>query len=257
MPDVQSTKPAYAVLCTPHRTYQLRQVQTSNSVFITHPVPCESNSDETPPSGICALATCNATLELHPLPNAALAHLIAALPVWHGRPDSLDVDLSARGATRTTQHDVFASIPFSDGECAVAWTHLCAFTHGNHAFVPSSRILTQLWHAILSAALADGIDLSSSFLVRDLLAAVADEGYPPALLAAVVARLLPEGEDVGDGWARVDRDECVRWTGTVILEACGGGGMGTAEFVEAWRDSLPETWRGEARLEKIKVGGDT
>jgi len=92
------------------------------------------------------------------------------------------------------------------------------------------------------------------FHTRDLCAAVEDEGYPLALVEAVVARLLPEGEDLADGWARVDGEKCVRWSGMVILEARGGAGMATAEFLEEWANALPEVWRGEARLESIKVG---
>lgn len=56
--------------------------------------------------------------------------------------------------------------------------------------------------------------------------------------------------------AAVDRAKCVPWVGRNLLAALDShyrSPRPTAEFLDVWRDALPESWRGDAQLEAIKV----
>ena len=53
-----------AVLCTDDHTFQLRQVQSSNSVFILQPSESRRGENEITPPILSAIAQCTSTLEL-------------------------------------------------------------------------------------------------------------------------------------------------------------------------------------------------
>ena len=63
--NIDSKQPSpSAVLCTDDLTYQLRQVQSSNSVFILQPSESLHGNNEIPSPSLSAIAQCTATLEL-------------------------------------------------------------------------------------------------------------------------------------------------------------------------------------------------
>ena len=68
-----------AVLCTDDRTYQLRQVQSSNSVFILQPSESSRGNDSIPSQSLLAIAQCTSTLELIPSDTAASFALASQL----------------------------------------------------------------------------------------------------------------------------------------------------------------------------------
>ncbi|KAJ9669614.1 hypothetical protein H2201_000481 [Coniosporium apollinis] len=251
--DGSPAKPAHAVLCTPTKTYQLRHVQTSNSVLITQPFEHYPNGkEELRVPGISAIAACTATLELHLTTDSAVPYLKQALPIWH--PTEAEVITPPSSQTTRSKHAIFDDIPLSPGECDAAWTHLCAFSHNGASFRPSARVRLQLWQALVSAAHAESIDLGSQFLMADLWKAIADKGYPQGLVEAVLRRLGPEEQDIASGWACIDASRCIAWVGTTMLEVQAelGTEVLTAQFLDAWRDSLPEAWRGGAELGAIQ-----
>lgn len=247
--------PAHAVLCTPNRTYQLRHVQTSNSVLITQAFEHYPNGEEElPVPGISAVAACTATLELHHTTDSALPYLKQALPIWHGAEGEVTTPPSSQAAR--SKYAIFADVPLSSGECDAAWMQLCAFSHNGASFRPSARVRLRLWQALVSAAYSESIDLGSQFLTSDLWKAISDEGYPQGLVEAVLRRLTPEEQDMATGWASIDASKCVAWVGATMLEAQAelGTELLTAQFLNGWRDSLPEAWRGGAELSAIQVG---
>lgn len=84
-----SGKTAYAVLCTPTKTYQLRQVQTSNSLFVTRPT-LDAHGNDIPVPTTRAVASCTATLELQPSadsPRPLLEHALPLYDIVHGDVD--------------------------------------------------------------------------------------------------------------------------------------------------------------------------
>ncbi|OCL14124.1 hypothetical protein AOQ84DRAFT_371572 [Glonium stellatum] len=241
-----SSKPAYAVLCTSNKTFQLRQVQTSNSVFVTQPV-YKAQDDDIALPGLAAIATCTATLELHPVVGSAIPYLKSVLPVY-----DISEDITNAVGNSQSKSRLFLDIPLSDDECEAGWQELVAFELDSSSFRPSAKTLLQIWQSINAAALAEGISLGSQFLTENLHKAIEDEGYPPSLLNSLLGGLVAEDESFISAWTCLDAKKCVRWVGKIVLEVKGGNsGLLTADFLDAWKDCLPEAWREEAELEAI------
>jgi hypothetical protein len=56
--------------------------------------------------------------------------------------------------------------------------------------------------------------------------------------------------------ASFDKVECAQWVGETYLAAIAPGAssaIGRSDFLRAWKDCLPEPWRGEAVLSKLTV----
>lgn len=54
----------------------------------------------------------------------------------------------------------------------------------------------------------------------------------------------------------MDKDVCIKWIGETYLEATAPTekhAIGRSEFLNAWKDLLPETWRNAASLSKLSV----
>lgn len=68
-----------AVLCTNEHTYQLRQVQSSNSVFILQPSETSRGDNQILTQSLFAIAQCTTTLELIPLDTVASSAMVSRL----------------------------------------------------------------------------------------------------------------------------------------------------------------------------------
>lgn len=78
--NVESKQPkSSAVLCTDDHTYQIRQVQSSNSVFILQPSESHRGVNEIPSPSLSAIAQCTATLELILADTAASFAMVSRL----------------------------------------------------------------------------------------------------------------------------------------------------------------------------------
>lgn len=238
--------PAYAVLCTPSTTFQLRQVQTSNSLFITQPA-LDAHSNEIPAPVTCAIASCATTLELHPSNASAVTLLRDALPIYDLTSD--DMDATGNGESMAA---VFDDIPLSHAQCLSAWSELIAFELPNGSYRPNANVLTQAWSAINATTLAEGVRLDSQFLTDDVARAVAEEGHPPALVAAMLKHLTQDDQKGDGSWSCLDRAKTVVFTGANLLEAKQGSDYVIVDFTDAWKDSLPEAWRGDVQLSTIE-----
>ncbi|USP76116.1 hypothetical protein yc1106_03390 [Curvularia clavata] len=241
-----AAKPAYAVLCTPDKSFQLRQVQTSNSLFVTQPA-LEAHGNEIPIPVTRAIALCSSTLELHASTASAISLLRETLPVYHIVAG--DVDATANG--RTKAH-VFNDMPLSDGECQVAWTQLMAFETDQGSYQPSPSALSQVWRSIMAAALAEAIPLDKQFMINDVATAVAEEGHPASLTQAILAYLATDDTDSSGPWSCLDRAKTVAFAGKTLLEARRGEDFLIADFTDTWEDRLPEVWRKDAQLTAIE-----
>jgi hypothetical protein len=108
----------------------------------------------------------------------------------------------------------------------------------------------QVWKSINAASIAEGWKLDEQFLTKDMARTVAEEGYPATLVEAIISRLNVEGQDAK--WACLDRTKTVHFVGRTLLEAKRGGpDYLTAEFLDTWKDCLPESWREDAGLKTI------
>ncbi|KAF1943040.1 hypothetical protein EJ02DRAFT_401403 [Clathrospora elynae] len=239
-------KPAYAVLCTPTKSFQLRQVQTSNSLFVTQPT-LDAHGNEIPVAAICAIALCTVTLELHPSTASAATLLREVLPVYDVVAG--DVDATSNGKTKAS---IFHDIPVSDGECQARWNELMAFEVDGGSYQPSPNALSQVWRSINAASLAEAIKLSTQFMTADITRAATEEGHPPSLIEAVLAHLSMDDADSSGPWSCLDRAKTVAFTGRILLEAKRGPDFLIADFTDTWEDRLPEAWRKDAQLSAIE-----
>jgi len=241
-----SAKPAYAVLCTPNKAFQLRQVQTSNSLFVTRST-LEVHGNAIPAPTTCAIASCTATLELHPTVESAMSYLEDLLPVYHVVGGEVDAE-----ENRRSKASIFSDIPLSDGQCEKAWSELLAFELNGSSYRPSADTLAKVWQSINAAALAEGIKLDSQFLTFDLAKLVEEEGHATSLAVAMLRHMANADEETKEQWSCLDRTRTVAFVGKTVLEARGGKpNFLTAEFIDTWRDCLPEAWRADAALKAI------
>lgn len=241
-----NAKPAYAVLCTPSKAFQLRQVQTSNSLFVTQPA-LEAHSNEIPVPVTRAIASCNATLELHPTDSSAAALLKEVLPLYDVVAG--DVDATGNGASKAA---VFDDLPLSDGQCQAGWDEVMAFEHEGSSYRPTANALSQVWRSINAAALAEGVKLGSQFLRNDITRAVAEDSHPQSFTEAILASLSNEEQDRTGPWCCLDRSKTVAFVGKVLLDAKQGNDYLIADFTDAWEDTLPEAWRKDAQLSALE-----
>lgn len=196
--DGSSQAPANAVLCTDNQTFHIRQVQSSNSVFVLQPSEGSlgSEDDAIPSIALSAIAKCAATLELVPISPSAIGTLERLLPVYTGPESILALGSSDMKGKETTPNDV----PFSRGEFDKAWKELCAFDIEGRTWVPTASILTSVWKSVISAATLRSLNLGDGFSMNTLEGVVDEEdGYPSALVHAVIDRLCSEDEDLMDG----------------------------------------------------------
>ena len=248
------------MLCTDKQTYQVRQVQSSNSVFITQPSEKPFGSDGIPVAGISAIAHCPTLLELIPSSPPSIAFLRQNLPLYMGSESEDGVILSgvdpADPLDKQSKNNLLKDAPFSTGEFEHAWKELCAFESGDQSWIPAAQPCANCWKAIIAAATIRSLDLGEGFPTTVLAGTVEEDGHPVALLEAVLARLSADDRDMMDGHAQLDSAKCVPWVGAVLLESRTSsrtGGVGVMEFMRIWHDLLPEGWRSQASLVALEV----
>lgn len=193
-------------MCTESKTFPLRQVHTSNSLFIIQPHQAASADADSPPQdGFCAIASCGATIEISSSTDSALPFLQKLLPSYSNR----DIPANGSSTHTSTLATIGADIPLSDGEIQRAWTQLCAFEAGNQAYRPTAAVLLALWKAILSASVAEGMNIGSPFLAEDLWNIVKDEEYPRGMFDAIMNRIVAD-DDADQMEVDSDTSKCTR-----------------------------------------------
>ncbi|OAX80612.1 hypothetical protein ACJ72_05052 [Emergomyces africanus] len=312
----------YVNLCTTTQTYMIRQVQSSNSIYLIQPSPSPSSPPtiqpqqqaiEDTPNCVTTISKCNAILELVKMDSnsySAFPYLQRVLRVYSGSHAEEDGDVDMSGGdsggvglstttttttiatTAITQRErriamkkLFAGVPLSAAECERGWVEICGFVHFERNFVvvgggggcrltcwrPSAVMRIQAWKRVLDGAVLQGIDIGKHFLVRDLWRATRDEeddnesgnaGFPMSLFDALIRRLMRDPASVGLGevyeelkWASFDKGTTVSWVGEAYLEANAPDptmAIGRAEFLQSWKDLLPEPWRCEATWDNLR-----
>ncbi|KAE8348658.1 hypothetical protein BDV28DRAFT_164191 [Aspergillus coremiiformis] len=266
----------YVNLCTATKTYRVRQVQSSNSIHIIRPSDSGVERGDIDIVGgstdglnlvetVTAIAICGSTLELHTPPEgfSAVPVLERILPVYDDGEEAEVMEVDVGEVIRR----VFADVPVSGVQCEEGWIEVCGFVlrRGSGGDVvgwcrrPSAETKLGVWRRVLEGAVLQGIDLGRQFLVKDLWRSVLDEGeepFPRALFEAVVRRVCAGSgllfEDIK--WASIDQASCTQWVGEIYLEAVAPtatSGVGRSEFLNAWKDLLPEPWRGDVAFSKL------
>ena len=206
----------YVNLCTPTTTYALRQVNSSNSIFVIKPNleageerhgVNEKGVEDGDAGGrrgtVMTIAQCKSTLELHKAGDGDSAPLFLhkLAPVYDITDaeadtielhNAMDVDGEGGGDGVEMLHgaararaQLFADIPVSFSECRHAWVEDCAFVHrdpGLRRWVcrrPSAAVKLLVWKKLLEGAVLHEINLEKQFLVSDLWKAMIDDEDAP------------------------------------------------------------------------------
>ncbi|KAI9794408.1 MAG: hypothetical protein M1816_005478 [Peltula sp. TS41687] len=197
-----SSSSSHAVLCTERQTFHLRQVQSSNSILLLKPTQAPSTTDK---PALSIIACPKSTLELHPASTSVISYLERVLAKYYGPQDASEgfepMDVSSDTFSRKqTKRRVFDDVPASEHECQQAWTALCVFEREGVAYRPAASALIGVWKVMHTTAAAEGIDLSGRFDLVILWERMEDDGYPKALVEAVLARLSSENATSNSGW---------------------------------------------------------
>ena len=231
-----------AFLTTTHKTYLIRQVHTSNTLYITSP------SHDVP--GTTAISQCRSALECLPAPVRHAESTLRALLIAFAEPQDIDI----RPSNPQSKSYVFAHTPMSHDECQTVWKDLVAFEHSGQSFRPTAAALARVWKWLLEIAYANALNLAGPVQKEtiDKMLEGEDE-WPSTLVDAIFLKLSADHADS----LQLQQQTTVEWVGTNTLESHRQNNkqsfMETSVFLNAWKDALPEAWRPEVTLDKLKA----
>lgn len=235
------------MLCTPNKTYNIRQKNSSNTVYILQPGQegSTSNGSFTEPD-LIGISKSESTLETLPSPKlTAATYIRRLLPV-------LATTGQATGTqTPLTKDQLFADVPFSDAECETAFSELSAFVDQSteNCVVPSAQYKLQAWLTILENSRAKALDLTSELNTDEILSLKDNlEDLPPGFFEAILhAFASTSGQRTS-----IDPDRLVRWVGLNRLESdAPKTATLVSSFKASWKDALPEKLRDKVDLALI------
>lgn len=204
-----------AVLCTSSQTYTLRQVSTSNNIFLTSPDA----------SGTRITATSTITSHLELLPNTSSAPLLLQphLKPYLGWEESTDDDdeftaIDDDLEDPVTRLSLCSELPISDGEFADAWRAAGAFQWKKNVYQPTPAVLVKALQTIFTATTAErvGIESDEGVEMEAVLKAVDDDDIPSGLIEGVVG-VVCDGLETGRWKLNVER--CCKIAGKAVLQA--------------------------------------
>ena len=184
------------MLCTSAQTFSVRQVQSSNVLYILRSASDGAEGDGRRPdgTGLVGVAQCGELLEAIPSTPAPAQHLRERLPVYR------DQDSPSRpGLLGTTAEGLERDAPFSRGEFNAAWKELCAFELEGRAWIPSPTTLERVWASLVAAATIKGVGLEEGFRGDEVETLMEEDGNPGPVVAAVLARIGRGSADFVDG----------------------------------------------------------
>ena len=259
-------------LCSPTQTYQVRQVSTSNSLFVTAPATLQdqgsvanghngetdaaSEDDEvarSPTGALSAIGQVSSVLELQAVQLDVRALLRGVVPVWHWN----DTAMTDRAGRAVSKREIFDQIPAPDGRIEHAWRELFAFQLQGRGYVPDHETLCQAWRQVMHRfEIVDGgkgaVLGAKNFLhggntceddlndgERELLDEVRSAIWWSPLLRKPTEKAAGQDED-----GELDQEATAAWVGKLVLShmASGDKVVDAEQFMIAWRNLLPEQW---------------
>lgn len=238
--ELKSSSTAYGtnlvadtVLCTDDKTYRLRQKNSSNSVYILEIAPSQT--------GAIAIAQCQSTLELSSHSGLSASHFIRQLVPLYSSTGS-----TASGGP-ANQRELFDSIPLSERECQIAYEQLAIAIEpsSGRPIMASAEVKIGLWRSMIDGISAEGlspIDLASETTLRRVLDSA---GVEDLVIARAIVTAVGVGRHTDENTFKTQH--AVRWLGINLLEMTAmHAAVQTREFLNEWKDLLPEAWRSEA-----------
>lgn len=256
--------PAHTVLCTDERTYEIKQVQTSNTVMVMRPQQSRSetsnrddevdmdedenegkSASEGADWGMEAFAMCGSTLEVLPIKpgpkvKTAAQWLKTLLPAWRG-PESASLD--QRGGTGDEQkgkQDYTHDVPYSNVELDVAWKALMVFETRGKCWRPTEGALLDLWKGLTRS-----LDVTGTLDSGDLEAVLGQEDCPKELAEALRNALTKETK--GKSTLEFDKDSTLSWLAVNYLEA------NPQTDITDSKELIPPEWQEEDAEAQLKA----
>jgi sister chromatid cohesion protein DCC1 len=230
---------AEAFLTTHHKTYLVRHVHTSNTIYITCPSPHASTT-------LVALSKCASALECLPAPNQHAASTMLSLLTPFDHPQ----DLQSRPTPPLTKDHVFAQTPMSHDECQLSWEDSTAFEHSGASFRPTAVALVNVWKWLLDIAYANAVNLATCTSIKSIDKMLdGEDEWPRALVDAILTKL---SHDKDEESLQLQQQVAIKWVGRNLLESSHQTEDKSA-FIESWKDALPEAWRPHATLDMLKA----
>ncbi|KAL2056465.1 hypothetical protein ABVK25_003489 [Lepraria finkii] len=253
-PNSSSQTSANAVLCTDNQTYRVRQVQSSNSIYVLQPSETSPEDGFIPTIGLSAIAQCTATLELIPEPASATPFLKQTVPVYSGPESGTQLPTASAPLEKKNKHAILERAPCSLGEFNKACEELCVFEVDGQAWLPTASMLANVWKSIISGATMRSVNLGEGFSIATLSRIVEEDGHPTALFRAVMDRLSSNDIELMDDYAALSREKAVPWVGLVLLQShhMSTEAVLLSDFLQDWQNQLLEDWRNNAKLDALK-----
>lgn len=242
---VQELGQSHAVLCTPDSTYDIRQVQTSNSVFVARPAATDLVVTSTCSSILTLAKRCN--MMDGPAPGRPL------LSKFLHRYDAEAQQFGMEHMEKLSKARIFEDLPLSNGECERAWDELVAFELNGLCWQPTQGSQLQLWTDLTQAASLRDIDLAGPFSVQDLWAAC-DSDHPHAYYEALVILLSNRESGESATETRFNRELTTSWILTLIYQTSPSAERQSEVLLRNWMSLLPESWRNDATLARVEEG---
>ena len=230
-----------AVLCTQDKTFEIRQVQSSNNLYILRPSQHEIEHKVE----LSAIAQCNGLLELIFKRSDVSQYLRSKLPIYD--TSYATENLKAGAGLK----DVFMDSPFSIAEIRDGLKELCVFQHDGICWMPSARVVKEIWLAFMNSMTLEGISINKDLDTSHARRLISEDGHNLKIFDAIMKHVC--NCDGPYDQASINSSKCIPWIGLVLLETNGESSIQKGTFVSDWRDHLPEAWRPEADLQLLQV----
>ena len=241
-----------AVLCSYDKTWALRQVQSSNSVFVASSARLDHDSNLKVPS-LCITSSCSGTIEAIELKDTGKivqtpqSFLSQILPIY-------DTAKSSRLQKHVSKFDLFTRITYSEVELQKAWKDLAAFELDNSAYLPSRSDCLNLWTSIRSSADALSIDLTGTFSADDLWnESSLENDFSFALYTSFLLKLSADRSPTSiNGMITLDKRVTVDYIGElVILSEDASKENPSGSTLQALKSILPIAWHDQVSEETL------
>ena len=271
------TKEGSLHLCTNDKSWLVKQVSTSNSVYVARTslaFPVEDDDGDEPmdgllgriQTGLTAFAKPGNVLELHPIPSAtyqavAVEHLMQLVPTINRVKD---IDLVGRKVHHSIQR-LYDHIPAPRSAISKELAEQCVFEAADvGAYIPTANLMLDTWRKLIEAATIAGTKITASLDTDALLDSIpdvddiADNGDAINICKNVAKRMFEHGgylEALGiivrssnetNELDMLNEMEISRWVGNLILKAARQGGDGGKvekdAFEKRWEDAVPAAW---------------
>jgi sister chromatid cohesion protein DCC1 len=219
------------VLCSDNKTYQIRQQQTSNSLFIINPRQ-SVNTDGTVANEISTIASCAHTLELFANKDSVETYFREFLKAWDGEDEEMTIE-------KLSKAEVYNNVPLSTVEIDTSWKNVYAFEHNGACYIPTIATLLKSWKSIAAAAFAEGLDLMDNGQDGRLWESVSEENIPLDLYRVIMCRAR-----ASDG---------AIWVARLFLESLQGRSIRREDFFSSVQELIPRTMKPSVDLDAVKV----